>query len=154
LLSGRCRRFPPLLGSSRAAISVEPTRSQNSTVRCRRSPPAKGVAVALTSVVAGAAAIRAVPHESQNRAPARASVPHDGHCASICAPQPSQNLAVSRLSAPHFEQRIYSPLRLRAPLDEGEPQAHRDRRCRSRSPADDASGLIYHASGVGTTCAV
>jgi len=49
---------------------------------------------------------KAAPHESQNRAPARTSIAHEGHCTGNCAPQPSQNLAASRLSAPHFEQRI------------------------------------------------
>jgi hypothetical protein len=49
---------------------------------------------------------RAVPHPSQNLAPARFNVPHEMHRASIGVPHPSQNLAVSRFSAPHFEQRI------------------------------------------------
>jgi hypothetical protein len=49
---------------------------------------------------------RAVPHPSQNLAPARFKEPHDTHRASIGVPHPSQNLAVTRFSEPHFAQRI------------------------------------------------
>src|SRR5262249_54935581 len=77
---------------------VEPTRSQNSTLKCRRSPLLDAKVAPLLAAVPGAARVRASPNDSQN-------------------------LAVSRLSASHFEQRIKLPLRLWARLRKGERQA-------------------------------
>src|SRR5205823_6123125 len=77
-------------GSSRAAIPVEFTRSQNRTVKCRRSPV----------MDAGRALFVTI---------AEASTSKD-------TPQESQNFAVSRLSAPHWEQRILHPVTMGAAL--------------------------------------
>src|SRR6516164_351716 len=94
-------------GSSRAAISVEPTRSQNNTVRCRRSPPADAATGAVrAAAAAGAASPNAAPHSPQKRLPAVVSAPHLGQRFSSGAPQSSQNFLPTGLSLPHFEQRI------------------------------------------------
>ena len=60
----------------------------------------------LATTATDEAGARALPHESQNFAPERFAVPHDGHFKANCAPHPAQNFAVSRLSAPQFAQRI------------------------------------------------
>jgi hypothetical protein len=61
-------------GSIRDAISVEPTRSQNSTVKWRRSP-VRGSAFAR----AGETTSSDAPHCAQNRASGELSKPHFGH---------------------------------------------------------------------------
>src|SRR5215469_5465497 len=91
-------------GSSRAAISVEPTRSQNSTVRWRRSPSANVVTGGFAARAAGAS--NAVPHSPQKRSPGWFVAPHLGQPMTSGAPQAAQNLRPSRLSLPHLEQRI------------------------------------------------
>src|ERR1700732_2241683 len=93
--------------SSCAAIAVEPTRSQNSTVRCRRSPTTSRVVMggdseagALASPLSGA------PHLLQNLEPGAFATAHDGHTSSSVAPHSAQKAASSRFSFWHFAQRI------------------------------------------------
>src|SRR5438105_12671918 len=112
-------------GSSRAEISVEPTRSQKSTVRCRRSPPAAPITGAVSLAVAGAESPNAEPQSPQNLSPGWLVAPHFGHGLTSGAPHLVQYFRPARLSLAHFEQRIPSPLRLRG-ADEREPPAPRD----------------------------
>src|SRR5215469_12863786 len=96
-------------GSRRAAISVEPTRSQNNTVRCRRSPPAAATMGEIPAAAAGTASPKAAPHSPQNLSSGWFVAPHLGQVTTSGAPQAAQNLRPSRLSLPHFEQRISPP---------------------------------------------
>src|SRR5215472_4505679 len=94
-------------GSSRAAISVEPTRSQNNTVRCRRSPPADAATGAVPAASAGGTTSpNAVPHSPQKLSSGWLGAPHLGQAATSGVPQLVQNLRPARLSRPHLEQRI------------------------------------------------
>src|SRR5690242_2311944 len=90
-------------------MPVEPTRSQNNTVKWRRSPPADGITGAVTASAARAS-LNAVPHSPQNVSPGWTGAPHFGQVVTRGAPHVVQNLRPSRLSLPHFEQRIFPPL--------------------------------------------
>jgi hypothetical protein len=70
--------LPPLLGVEPRAISVEPTRSQNNTVRCRRSPLAGVRGGAAASTFLPAASSKAAPHSPQNLNGGTFSLPHCG----------------------------------------------------------------------------
>src|SRR5262249_27071908 len=81
---------------SRAAISVEPTRSQNSNVRCRRSPPALALALGTLTVGASSTAewtTRAAPQSPQNLNEAMFS---------------ARIADTSRTAGTHIRPRIYS----------------------------------------------
>src|SRR3954468_23373908 len=80
-------------GSSPADSSVEPTRSQNMTVRYRRSAARSATFV----VVGGAATLGAspsrCPHDSQNRLSTGLDRPQRGQGRGSGEPQPPQNSA-------------------------------------------------------------
>src|SRR5262249_44127231 len=102
------------------AISVEPARSQNKTVRCRRSPsPAPTVIGALLTAAADAscglsfaagvggdgAIVSGPAHPWQNLAVGRLVASQPGHCTTSGAEHSSQNRALSWFSEPQCEQR-------------------------------------------------
>jgi hypothetical protein len=92
-------------GSSCAAIPVEPTTSQNSTVRCRHSPASSRAwigGVAETGVWAGA--LRGAPHLPQKFEVGELSAPHFAHVRASALPQCAQKLFSGGFSESHFEQ--------------------------------------------------
>ena len=98
---------------------MEPTRSQNNTVKCRRSPTNETSAGIPT--VAGAAAASAAPQSAQNLALAGVSAPHFGHLIASGLPHSAQNRFAGKLLVPHFGQRISPHPRLIAQLIEQRP---------------------------------
>src|SRR5262245_32967022 len=108
-------------GSNRAAISVEPTRSQKRTVSCRRSPTAPsppGGGAPCTPVTGGTTC---APHWSQNFAVGRSTAEQLAHTRFSGAAHASQNLAVARFSCRQVSQRTVPPA-------EPEPFYRRSRR--------------------------
>ena len=97
-------------GSSRAAIAVEPTRSQNSTVRCRRSPLRSALCtdpVSETGVPIDES--QGAPHSPQNFAAGAFSALHRGQRMRSPTPHSEQYFFPAGFSDPHFEQRIEVP---------------------------------------------
>jgi hypothetical protein len=89
---------PQSSGSSRAASSVERTRSQNTTVSWRRSPAPRSGSAEGSGPGAGSAAALASsarPQPEQKRAPARSSRPQAEQRGASGAPQLSQKRASS-----------------------------------------------------------
>src|SRR5438270_13463747 len=96
-------------GSSRADKAVEPTRSQNITVRWRRSavgevgagPVTLGADSDRTGSVLAAVPSK-VPQSAQNFAPIGLKPPQPGHTAGNAAPHAVQNRLPSLVSAPQL----------------------------------------------------
>ena len=97
-------------GSSRAAIAVEPTTSQNSTVRCRRSPATSaGFVVAAAPCVTPRSPCSAAAHWPQKSNPGGFSKAQSGQIRASEARHLPQNFMPGGLSNSHFRQRIGSP---------------------------------------------
>src|SRR5260370_21468778 len=122
-------------GSSRAAIPVEPTRSQNSTVRWRRAPATSADSVGDDSEIGMlTSAVRAAPHLPQKFDVGAFSAPHFRQRRASAFPQRAQKLFPAGFSASHLVQRIRCP----PPLRQSEDRAY------SRSYA---SHRLYESDG-------
>lgn len=88
----------------RADRSVEPTKSQNSTVSCRRSESDEG-AMATGAFTPDFPAVSEYPQSQQKRALRGFEYPQRGHALSIAAPQPLQADASTAFSIRHAAQR-------------------------------------------------
>ena len=106
-------------GSSWLAIAVEPTRSQNSTVRWRRSPSGTSCGSPCLTTTGAAASSpdcgtavgweRSAPQSPQNFLPAGFSAPHFAQRLPSDDPQSPQNRLLSGFSELQLVQRIGSP---------------------------------------------
>src|SRR6266851_5247552 len=98
-------------GSSSAASIVEPTRSQNITVRCRRSASVSVGLRALTDLSTEAPLplkVRLAPQSPQNFVSAEFSLPQAGQRRGNAAPHCPQNLLPPGLMAPQLGHSIES----------------------------------------------
>src|ERR1700758_1780905 len=91
-------------GSRWLAISVEPTRSQKSTVRWQRSPAISSLTSwrDSTDAAAGVETLSGAPQSLQNFAPGLLFAPQRRHFATIGEAHSLQNFAPSGFSAEQF----------------------------------------------------
>lgn len=106
-------------GSSRCPIDVEPTRSQNSSVRRRFSPSGHSARLSVSAsiwwtMMAGAGDLdgslrTGAPHSLQNLAPAAMSAAHSGHGATTGTRQLGHEASEGLSVASQLGQRFMSP---------------------------------------------